>query len=338
MSECFWTGLIKASQQCADLTADYRALLFGRNSSSDSVAEITNDGGNTFTEVYDAADNGDLPWNRLAGAVTDGAGTVLIFPQGANASGHRLLRSTDNGQTYSLLTPSATVPQVDGYQTSQITHFNSQFHALDNVKETYWVSSDGATWVEKGAIPDGGFVGFTGVAELGGNLYVGVDNGIYESTDGGDTWINVKANGSGFECYYATLISTGTALLLMDNAYYKVWRSTNGTDWTEVLNVGLYGGWPGLAIGNGLVLAVAGSGKVFTSDDDGASFTLTADLAINSVGSVDFLGGIFLVAFNSDNSIHATTDGFTFASAAGTPASLRSAGYGLESAILLPKL
>lgn len=145
------------------------------------------------------------------------------------------------------------------------------------------VDSGIAQW-EKAAGPEGATV--TSMVKLGGAIYITAGNTVYKSTDGGATWMN-KRNGIPEIASLSVIGANDDVLVVGANDSGnddKVFVSTDGGDnWTATGGLGaiiLAGDW---ASKDSTLFMMSNFGKLYRSNDDGATFT---DLGAIGAGSV----------------------------------------------------
>ncbi|HAD11884.1 MAG TPA: hypothetical protein DCF33_05530 [Saprospirales bacterium] len=109
---------------------------------------------------------------------------------------------------------------------------------------------NGSTWAPVGSTDDGSPHSFTtvwqGVWRVATDpvatqdvVYAATYGAIFRSTNGGNTWTVVRGSASAAPfSYYTDIILTSTgvayATLSSDGAQKGIWRSTNGTNWTNI--------------------------------------------------------------------------------------------------------
>ena len=186
--------------------------------------------GNTSGGIWSSSDGGES-WTPVTAPDTYLGITCLVQDQrpgheqtwyagtgeayGASASGsgayylgNGILKSTDNGQSWSPLTSTqSNTPQT----------FDSRFDlnwdlAIDQHDTSQEV------------------------------VYAACVGNIYKSTDGGQTWVIVKGGGINGYSYYTDVATTRDSgivytTLSSDGPYAGIWRSTNqGVSWTKISN------------------------------------------------------------------------------------------------------
>jgi photosystem II stability/assembly factor-like uncharacterized protein len=266
--------------------------------------------------MIDADHDGDLD-------VIIYAGTGEANNSGDSNFGRGILISTEGGATWSLSTGPANTFDVDGLTTSQIavdpTNARVAYAAMarfganslcciGNDPGIYKTSDGGTTWTNTTASIaqpiDGSAVVIdpnhpqTLYAAL--SIYFGVaNNGVYKSTDGGNTWSLLSAGPTGeaagriaialskanSQVVYVTASGTGNPGSTPFGTLYKIMRSDNGgstfTDLTPgtpnyMGGQGWYDTYVAIDPKNAAVVYVAGSagtGSILRSIDSGVTWS-----------------------------------------------------------------
>ena len=143
-------------------------------------------------------------WYAGTGELSGSSGTA----NGAYYYGAGILKSTDNGNTWSVL------PSTAG---NSANNFDSDFDGVWNIAMDY-----------------------SNLNET--ELYAAVYSGIYKSTDGGTTWKKKRSGAIGSISYYTdvALADDGTVFATMssESTHKGVWRSPDGESWTNILPAG----------------------------------------------------------------------------------------------------
>lgn len=136
---------------------------------------------------------------------------------GAYYLGNGIYKSTDNGVSWTVL-PSTT--------TGSLTTFDTWADL------TWTVATDPSNTVDD-------------------EVYAAASGGIYRSADGGTSWTRVKGNGSGHYFTDVAVSPTGIvyATLSSDGAYKGLYRSTDGTTFTNITPAGFATSYNRIRIG-----------------------------------------------------------------------------------------
>jgi hypothetical protein len=291
-----------------------------------------------------AAADAAAPWTQITAsagwsarespssvAMPDGSILLMGGEDGSGNFKNDVWRSTDNGVTWTQMTPSAKWA-ARAYQSSVVMPDSSIIlmggkDGSGNLKNDVWQSTDnGVTWTQMTSnagwsprwthssvvMPD------SSIILMGGRELSGDKNDVWRSTDNGATWNQMTAN-AGWSArmqHSSVAMSDGSIVLMGGGDSIKgwkndVWRSTdNGATWNQMTaNAGwsARSGHSSVAIpDNSIVLMGGYSGRgfndVWRSMDNGATWTrLTASAgwsprwAHSSVviqdGSIVLMGG-----------------------------------------------
>lgn len=154
-------------------------------------------------------------WYAGSGELTGSSGSA----GGAYYYGEGILKSTDNGETWTQIAFTVGVSQ---------TSFDSDFDGVWNIA----IDNSNTSQDE---------------------LYAAVYSGIYKSTDGGVTWKKKRQGALGNYSYYTdvAVTSDGTVYATMSNesTHKGLWRSTDGEIWTNITPAGFPSVYGRIAIG-----------------------------------------------------------------------------------------
>jgi photosystem II stability/assembly factor-like uncharacterized protein len=137
------------------------------------------------TAGYIASSDGSVPWNiSLSGGWPKTPVAALVVKGSAVFAGtltSGVLRSQDNGQTWSVSNTGLTDPVVFSMYTDGTSLYGG-------TKGKLFVSTnDGDSWSNIGnGLPDDAIV--RAIASREGHLYVGTNRGVYHSTNNGTSW------------------------------------------------------------------------------------------------------------------------------------------------------
>jgi photosystem II stability/assembly factor-like uncharacterized protein len=256
--------------------------------------------------------DGGRNWERCGGmhqsrdvisTSADGMTVVMDGYDAANpAVGTRLWLSKDGGDTWDEMRPTGDDASktwwVNGCSADGTRLYAAQSnYGGGDQGRMYRSVNSGAEWDEIRPLGDidTGWVNFYCSAD-GMRLLAQARNAsdslatVCVSNDGGDTWTEVRPNGSAGIYYRMTMSSDGLTILAAHATYGsgRVYISTNGgTSWTETQPLGNVGSnWNCTAMsadGIHMMVAVNG-GKVYSTDDGGATWaeTTPAGTSVNA--------------------------------------------------------
>jgi photosystem II stability/assembly factor-like uncharacterized protein len=189
--------------------------------------------------IYLSTNNGNTWAKKDKGVFTNSIYSIAINPINsyifAGTESKGLFRSTDNGESWLQLTNHLEVREIF------ITASGGMYWGMRGI---YYSSNNVNDWIDKSTVLPANHKAsyFTSFA-MGkdGTLYVGTSDGVYRSTDGGDTWLLPSNYIDDVYIRGVTISSDGS--IFAATAHKGVLKSTNGGDtWTQVNN--------GLAIEN----------------------------------------------------------------------------------------
>lgn len=207
-----------------------------------------------------------ISWEQLSGPhggsiysmVVDGNGNLYATPTGTSGP----FKSMDNGESWFSIKNGLSFDE-SGFRPLNINSegilFVSNSH---DYGEHISLSSDGgSTWVEKTANTNGGSIICIAFDDTD-NVYLGTGQGIYRSTDNGDTW-----------ALFGNFTGQAEAIVFNDSGYifagtsYCVNRSTDGGST-----------WTSLPSGGGTrTVAIAPNGYLFTGCWENAGILRSTD-------------------------------------------------------------
>jgi photosystem II stability/assembly factor-like uncharacterized protein len=197
-------------------------------------------------------------WYAGTGELTGSSGTA----NGAYYYGQGIFKSTDNGNTWTVL------PSTAGAST---TSFDSDFDGVWNIVMDY-----------------------SNLAET--EIYAATYAGIYKTTDGGTIW-KKKRSGSlpNFSYYTDVAITTDGivyATLSSEGTHKGIWRSADGEAWTNILPAGFPSVYGRMTIG----IAPSDQNQVYimASATTNFGFVSTNFLGVkewNSLWKYDYVSG-----------------------------------------------
>ena len=239
--------------------------------------------------------------------------------------GGGIYKSTDYGQTWTLKTT------VDG-APAYIAYGNGKFIATDNTTRTtppyggyeFYSTDDGNNWT-KSQITSNSSAGIVGIT-YGTNGFVTADNdgsgsaSIFQSSNG-TSWTQVKTiSGSLSNVGYGngTYVAVGSGC---------IFTSTDASTWTSRTSP-TAAFLQGVAYGNGIFVAVAFTGAIIKSTDNGVSWTSVTSGTSSDLNGVAYGNGYFY-AVGTGGLILKSTDGTTWSSeASGVTDNLWGIDYG----------
>jgi photosystem II stability/assembly factor-like uncharacterized protein len=309
--------------------ADWTQTNGPKGGSIRSLLAVPNGAGGTSlhagqTYVWRTDDQG-ASWTQHRSGLTDPTPFALLaVPNGSG--GNDILAGTANGIFRSANNGASWNASGNGIPANLTTYAlasgpngsgGTNLYAGMYMGQVFRSTDNGASWT---TINSGLPVGQANVNALvttsSGTVLAGTMNGIYRSTNFGDSWTRVFTSYSFSFARHGTTLYAGTA--------NGVWRSTNdGANWTAI-NAGMGFTWiyAVAAIPNGSGVTLFGSaGAVFRSTDNGAtwtpvnnglpsSFVYALTTAPNASGGTDLYAGttrgIFRTSNNGDSWINAS--------------------------------
>ncbi len=296
--------------------------------------------------VFWRSTDGGLTWNSIASGGAIYLQRVRFTPSGVglavNASGAALLRSVDDGLTWTPMSIDGgllDIASLDGgvvlaggggatmlrsaddgqTWTSLVTGDRHTLLAVARVDSSTAVAvglggtirrtaDAGATWSN---VPSHVAIGLYGVAFAGGSssqngLAVGENGTILRSADGGNSWSTVAtlpAMGGLRSVAYA---SANVAVIGADNGLLRT--TDGGASWTAVAGFGLFSDLAGVSFGDANVgVAIGAGGQLWRTADGGATWTSVA--AQPGLLVTDFASPTTAVALDGDGTFLRSTDG-----------------------------
>lgn len=194
---------------------------------------------NSVQRVYSSTDGG-LSWTQTT-TVTNNFGPYLkVSPANGNifvtnSSTNQILRSTDNGQTFS-----ATTFSVSNISDIEINSSGQVIVSVSGQSAVYISTNNGVSWT---AMSSGTYTGFPAInvnytyklaTDATGNLYVLTDLGPYRLAAGATAWVNIK--GTLTDSFFnGNIFVSGSNAFLMNNNSSKIY-TYNGTTWNTGVN------------------------------------------------------------------------------------------------------
>jgi len=186
---------------------------------------------------------------------SDGNSDILYH----GSHNYGIFKSTDNGDTWTPFSSQAPEEYIN-----ELLKINDYLYAATS--DGKFRSLNGENWEE---VDDGIIAPYLKfiycIDYFNGNMYAGLSDKVYRSSDFGETWFDVTNNVSGG---YAFAINNG---LLYKIGYSGIYHTTNGENWIPVQNNLFSGNYiPDILIDNNLLLA--GVDMLFRSEDGGATW------------------------------------------------------------------
>ena len=281
---------------------------------------------------YKSTDNG-LNWNKSLTGFPAGSfiWSMCNSDHGLLAgTGDGLYKTTDNGTSWEKLTGASdtinygVVYGIAARNQEIYTAITYQFNGI-----VYKSTDSGETWTRSG----NGFASdiqyMRSIAVSGNNIVAGSDQGLYYSTDDGNTWILSNQTVGFFEEIAATpnyLYATAPG-----NGIYR--SSNEGITWTTAFNVPF--SFSGITAMDNYAYAGSGTGGAFYSNDNGNiwdSVSFQYNVRVYTMEYIPAVPGMALAgtddqsshiyaSFNYSHSFSPYSDGLD---AAATPRSLSS--------------
>lgn len=307
--------------------------------STDSVAAVSDDNGDTWTE-YPMPDTDVASWFSIA---YDG---TVFCALGRNDSANLISTTSVDGQTW-------TAPVDLGVATlnpSALGASGSLFFCCSRdtgaVANKIFVSSDhGASWTVRKVLTADGRQAALGAAARGGTMLLAGaadDNSAgytYTSIDSGITWTEHAAPANfpdGTPAVKALVASTDFFIAFANTG--TVATSPDGVTWTARAGLGASGNFPGVAaIENIVVVVDSSTGDTYYSADGGVTFA--ADTTFPSAPPADgFYAGcaspnrMFFPSYDEDNI--AVSDALPYLVGMADTVGVGMYGDGIASALL----
>ena len=196
------------------------------NSSGNKIYAATNNG----ARVYVSLDAG-VTWSQLStSGVLFVVAKIKVTPNGTiymTDNGLRLLKSTNNGVSFTNISLGVTVNDLD------VDNSNNLY--ISTSGQGIKVTADGTSFntPSTGSLTGSSTVYSTVIN--GSSIFALASDGPHKSTDSGSTYTSIKSNVT--DISFSGLIDTdGTGnIYLVNNSYSKIWTSTSvsaGTTWT----------------------------------------------------------------------------------------------------------
>ena len=188
---------------------------------------VSNDSGHLYAvsrngQISYSADNG-ASWTARTSGITNALYSIAFHDKigiavGSSGAG---VRSTDGGETWSLITPTTT-PIYD------ITYFNNAFIIASN-NGIYRSTDDGVTWIKNGSINFHSQFGFNFSHSSSLLFFVGSNSKNYTSADG----VNFESIATSHDADQPRSFYAGGYFYIIGNRE-RILRSSDGKEWEGV--------------------------------------------------------------------------------------------------------
>jgi hypothetical protein len=192
--------------------------------------------------------------------------------------------------------------------------------AIAPVSSACWISSDGTTWAQGGALTS--FPQWSAIAYGAGRwvTIASASNVTNYATDPTAAWIaggNLPASAT-----WTSLCYGNGAFMAVASGGTSAATSTNGTTWTATGALPASATWTSVTYGNGVYVAVASGGTQAATSSDGSTWVSRTLPVSTTWSSVTFGKGVFVAVATGTNISAYSKDGITwYQSSAGLPAS-----------------
>ncbi len=187
--------------------------------------------GGHYAGLFRSTDAG-ASWVKSMTGISSGATIGAFFAADSFLlAGTRdgIYRTTDNGLSWNKLTGNDTVDygQVRGICQTNQTIYAGMFYQFYST--VYKSTNNGASWERSGngLPPSTTFINGMGI--IGENVVAGTDNGLFYSTDQGDSWHPAAAPTNSVGS-----ITTGGGYIYALEDFVGIFRSVDGISWSQV--------------------------------------------------------------------------------------------------------
>jgi photosystem II stability/assembly factor-like uncharacterized protein len=265
---------------------------------------------------YDAlskSTSGGTSWTTINNEAIAGRQAIVLCPNGniAFSAGYgngAIYVSTDGGVTFGAPKLSLTDQSIAKLVTTTSSAlFVNVFDNLTSTRKILRSKDQGVSWTEVvSPFPDHEMI----ASDVSGNLYIWKPATLYKSADDGDNWINISGNLTGYIEYNAEPVITGTGALLLSGfdpsvAKYGLWKTEdNGAHWIFLpQDFNIQSVTP---VGSRIVAGTLQG--LFTSDDNGASFTKKSHgITLPNISDLELLRPSKMILLSNSNG-YSTSD------------------------------
>ena len=257
------------------------------NSCNVTALLITDEGfilqGDSRNGVFRSTDGG-ATWNRRSAGINGGKIQAVLGVDARQvlcSLSSTFYKSTDEGQTWEAVVVDRANPGIN------ILHRSLEGEIYAFGARLFKSTDAGISWLPSVPLPAGPF----SVCGLGagrpGTLLIGTVNGVYRTTDDGNSWVALNNGITDLYVFSVTCSRQGT--LLAGGQDGQIYRSTNNGDlWTESTILA-----PGIGkirclstLPTGEILAGSDHIGIFKSTDDGKTWSLSLDLVWAGIYSI----------------------------------------------------
>jgi len=220
--------------------------------------------------------NHGASWARIRSVTANILANVAVNPANSSqvlvTSADTLLRSENGGESFTAVALPGVLNGIAG--VAAFSHDGSLAYFVGNSFGDIWRSSDGgATWTRfANALPSGFYFYIDTDSADRNTVYVVGEGRMHRSRDGGATWSQLGAPRT-FASVRASRSTSGVLLAVDQQAQVPVLSTDFGSSWSPLTAPQGLGPALGTAPGRRAIACNSSQPHVFTSLDDGASWT-----------------------------------------------------------------